>query len=156
MHCNGIVEFVSVQIELFPLNPLNDDSTILSTSPITSTFGTNVLLQGYHQPLTALRKLVEINRNVDDVSVNQKANPLPDVDLDRSSPISNPNNDEDGSIIGDDCTSSSRKRPKLSSRVDSSIVSTPDSMSSNSTSQSNTPVTEMQSKVDFFSLLFGR
>ena len=123
------------------------DPNLNSTTSISSTFGNNVLLQGYHQPLTALRKLVEINRNLGETHVDSNGILSPDAELSRSSPISCTNQEENESAVEFSSISPGCKR---SSIVETLNVSTPDSMSSNSTSQSNGSMQEQQSKVSNF------
>ena len=142
----------------FPLpqspNRMHDSSPILhSTSSISSTFTNNVLLQGYHQPLTALRKLVEINRNVSDIpNITRSEDAAPDIILYPNSPASNTPNDHDNDAsASEDCSFSLSKRQKVSTTKDASLTSTPDSTSSNPTVPANIVGMELHSKVSFWS-----
>ena len=125
-------------------NRLHDSDPILdSTSATPSNLSKNVLLRAYHQPLTALRKLVEINRNVSNapnVGVNDDASS--DVVLCSSSPSSISHENEDGEAIKDDHFPSYRKRQKVSSATDVCDNSSRDSASPNPTlvsSKTNVP-----------------
>ena len=129
---------------------LLSDPTLHSTTSISSTFENNVLLQGYHQPLTALRKLVEINRNIIDNPAKKNDNQSPNAEFRPSSPVSSTNNDENESTFEDDFETSACKGSRLSSMVDASLASTPDSMSSHSTSQSNNLLHDSHSNVCFY------
>ena len=110
-----------------------DQLLATTTTSISSNLKKDMFLHGYHQPLTALRKLVENNRNVD-----QKANEdtSSDVLSASDSPCDRYVHGEDHDVAGHDGhhSSHSRKENQSTSPADKgySLSPSPDSTVSNS------------------------
>ena len=130
----------------------SDQLLATTTTSISSNLKKDMFLHGYHQPLTALRKLVENNPNVD-----QKANEdtSSDVLSASDSPCDRYVHGEDHEVAGHDGHHSShyRKENQSTSPVDKnySLSPSPDSTVSNSANPTSNNYLNEQSQVSYAS-----